>query len=138
MVKPRTFRLEKAMRTTDSFKDSIRAWYKQCLAGHWTWAKILEHRSEWLLSAEAYQRLPERFKYELSGYWDAFFDPRWGRLWTEDTDGRWELDGKLYQRGPEREAAFTGRWPEVIYKGVFYKDSSDPLSLSEGPQPTTH
>lgn len=96
------------------FENVIKGTYNSAMNSRWSSDQLGENRLRHQESPN-YLRLPMWAKMQLHGYdnamWERFYD------WLED---RWRLDGKLYVRGPERDKAFEGRWPEVEYVGKFY------------------
>lgn len=111
---PRKTKAEKNAETVYNLQNSIKGMYNAMMNFHRSHERLREDKNRMMENPD-YIKLPVWAKMQLHGYDSAmrerFYD------WLED---KWELDGKLYVRGPERDEAFSGRWNEVIYRGKYY------------------
>lgn len=109
-------KLNKSIADLGMLQNRIRELHSECRHFGYSFEEYLDKIQKRITGTSEYQKLPRWAQSEIQGYRSGQYDA-FERYVLE---GRWELDGKQYTNGPEKEEAFKGRWHEVKYVGLWY------------------
>ena len=111
--------LSKTIDDRDKLKARIRERIDACIQSQWSHAEWLDQYIKVVMDTDLFRGIPRWAVSEIEGYRDGCLF-MFERQYLEP---RWELDGKLYVNGPEKEEAFRNNWNRVKYAGMWYRGS---------------